>query len=224
MINTSFLEYFDKLSEATQIELLKPQRLLCYQKGESLFSDHELVESVFILLSGKAAIYKITENGQKKVVFILGPGEIINGDIQPALTASAGCEAFENTEVICIEKIVAERLMQRDFELTRWFLDAANRKIRRLYRQLKNTVGVLKIEKRVAAKLWKLAKDYGDNTKTGREINLHISITYLADLMGSPRETISRALKTLVQNNLILQNQGKIVIVSMDALAAFFKK
>ena len=55
--------------------------------------------------------------------------------------------------------------MKKDFGLTEIVLNAANRKVRRLYRQLKNTTGVLKVERRVAAKLWKLANDYGVDSR-----------------------------------------------------------
>ena len=39
---------------------------------------------------------------------------------------------------------------------------------------------------------------------------MNISITYLADLLGSKRETISRALKILLNENLIKYENKKI--------------
>ena len=95
-------------------------------------------------------------------------------------------------------------------------------KVRRLYRQLKNTTP-LKIEKKVAAKLWKLAKDYGVTTEDGILIDLNITITYLADLFGSQRETISRALGQLEDLKLIKFINKKIVIIDKDKLSYFFK-
>ena len=50
--------------------------------------------------------------------------------------------------------------MKQDFKLTEVILYSMSKKIRRLYRQIKNTVPT-KMDKRVAAKLWKLSKDYG---------------------------------------------------------------
>ena len=78
-------------------------------------------------------------------------------------------------------------------------------------------------EKRVAAKLWKLAKDYGVEVEEGTMINLNISVTYLADMFGAPRETISRALKFLTQEDLIIYNKKKIIIKDKDGLSKFFK-
>ena len=86
--------------------------------------------------------------------------------------------------------------MMNDFELTKIVISSLSIKVRRLYRQLKNSTPI-KVEKRVAAKLWKLSKDYGIEVEDGTVIDMNISITYLADMFGAPRETISRALKIL---------------------------
>ncbi|WP_195267454.1 Crp/Fnr family transcriptional regulator [Eubacterium sp. 1001713B170207_170306_E7] len=215
---------FEGVCENTLKHLTASENLRCYRKGEHLFRDREATPFVFVILSGKASLYKIGESGQKKVAFILGPGELINEDIHPETTSSVSCEAFENLEVLCVEKDRLKEWMKMDFALTEIVLDAANRKIRRLYRQLKNTTGVLKMERRVAAKLWKLANDYGVDTPYGRTIDMNISITYLADLMGSPRETISRALKLLKTQRLIRQDKSRITVVNMDALSDYFKQ
>jgi len=92
-----------------------------------------------------------------------------------------------------------------------------------MYRQLKNATGVIRMEKRLAAKLWKLSKDYGVLCDNGLVINMNISITYLADLLGSKRETISRALKILLNENLIEYEDKKIKVISQEKLAEFFK-
>ena len=95
-------------------------------------------------------------------------------------------------------------------------------KIRRLYRQMKNATP-LKIEKRLAAKLWKLSKDYGVKQNDEVVIDLNISVAYLSDMFGMPRETISRALKILEKENLIRKERKKIIIKDRDKLASYFK-
>ena len=94
--------------------------------------------------------------------------------------------------------------MSQDFELTKIVLNEMSKKVRRLYRQMKN-VTPIKLEKRVAAKLWKLSKDYGKEVPEGTLIDLDISITYLADMFGSPRESVSRA----IQRNPVSKNKTK---------------
>ena len=96
------------------------------------------------------------------------------------------------------------------------------RKIRRLYRQLKNTVPI-KMDKKLAAKLWKLSKDYGVKVNRGVLINLDITVTYLADMLGSSRETISRCISDFQKSNLIEFKDKKIIVKNRESLSRYFK-
>ena len=204
----------DKLNEICFIRQLK--------KGEHLFRDKELIKSIYIVKTGKVALYKQSESAQKKVIFILGEGTVVNEVIIDDLPSSINCEAFEKTEVFCFDRNKFLEIMKDDFELSRVIINSLALKVRRLYRQMKN-VTPIKLEKRVAAKLWKLSKDYGKEVPEGTLIDLDISITYLADMFGSPRESVSRAIKTLRDENLIIKENKKIIVPDRERIAAYFK-
>jgi CRP-like cAMP-binding protein len=112
--------------------------------------------------------------------------------------------------------------MEENFAFTKNVINSLAKKVRRLYRQMKNTTPI-KIEKKLAAKLWKLSKDYGVSHPIGTLINLNVSVTYLADMFGSQRETISRALKKLQELDLIVVEHKKIFIPDRDKLSNYFK-
>jgi CRP/FNR family cyclic AMP-dependent transcriptional regulator len=191
------------------------------KKGELLFSERQKVDSVYIVLEGKVTMYRLSERGQKRVIYILNKGELINEVIFDDFTASINCEGFEDSEVMSIAKVDLLSIMQQDFKFTEVILYSMSKKIRRLYRQIKNTVPT-KMEKRVAAKLWKLSKDYGVETKEGVLIDVKINITYLADMLGSSRETISRAIKELEKMDMVKIKQRKF-IVNREKLSQYFK-
>ena len=204
----------DKLNEICFIRKLK--------KGEHLFRDKELIKSIYIVKTGKVALYKQSESAQKKVIFILGEGTVVNEVIIDDLLSSINCEAFEKTEVFCFDRNKFLEIMKDDFELSRVIINSLALKVRRLYRQMKN-VTPIKLEKRVAAKLWKLSKDYGKEVPEGTLIDLDISIAYLAAIFGSPRESVSRAIKTLRDENLIIKENKKIIVPDRERIAAYFK-
>ena len=129
---------------------------------------------------------------------------------------------FENAEIICFDRIKFIDIMKDDFELSKIIINSLAIKVRRLYRQSKNSIPI-KVEKRVAAKLWKLSRDYGREVEEGTLIDLSITITYLADMFGAPRETISRALKILDNKGLIINKNKKIIIPDREKLIRFFK-
>lgn len=216
------MDIFNSLSEETLGQLSEYCELKEYKKGKHVFRDKEVVSRIYIVYSGKVSLYKMNESAQKKIVFILGPSKIINDYAIDDLPSSVNCEVFETAEILSIDKNKFIDIMKSDFELTKIFIKSQAIKVRRLYRQMKNSTPI-KVEKRVAAKLWKLAKDYGEEVEEGILINLNISVTYLADMFGAPRETISRALKYLSKEDLIINDNKKIIIKDKDRLSKFFK-
>ena len=130
-------------------------------KGEHLFLDKEPVEMLYIIVSGLVSLYKVNSKGEKKVIFILDKGKLINEAILQGLSASINCEVFEDAQILCFDKSDFLRVMENDFVLTKIVLDSLSIKVRRLYRQLKNTSNSVRGDKRIAAKLWKLSNDYG---------------------------------------------------------------
>lgn len=217
------LEMFNNISESTIGKILEESDVKEHRAGEILFEDKEDVSTVYFVLKGIVSLYKISECGQKKVIFMLGKGKIINEVIIKELPASINCEIFEDAVILGIKKEKLLNIMKEDFDLCKNIIISLSSKTRRLYRQLKNTPSSIKIEKRLAAKLYKLAKDYGVEHEDGIVIDMEISITYMADLLGSQRETVSRAMKVLQKNNLINYKSKKIIISNFEKLALFFK-
>jgi len=191
------------------------------KKSQILFAERQSVNTIYIVLEGKVTMYKLSEKGQKRVVYILGRGEIINDANFEECSSSINCEGFEDSLIISILKVDLLNIMKLDFNLTEVMFCSMSKKIRRLYRQIKNTVPT-KIDKRVAAKLWKLSKDYGVETQEGTLIDVKISITYLADMLGSSRETVSRALKELEIMDMVKIKNRKF-IVNREKLNDYFK-
>ena len=202
--------------------LINSSKIIELKKGDILFSEKELVNNIYVTIHGKVTLYRLSESGQKRIIYILDKGEVINEVIFDKLPASITCEAFENTKILSVNRNNLLKIMEEDFQFTKNILYSMGRKIRRLYRQLKNTVPI-KMDKKLAAKLWKLSRDYGIEVEEGTLIDLDISITYLADMLGSTRETISRCVSNFEKDGLIKFRGRKIIIKDRDALSTYFK-
>ncbi|QGU94162.1 helix-turn-helix domain-containing protein [Clostridium bovifaecis] len=213
---------FSKLQEGTLERLTAIAYKIDLKKGEKLFLERDNVDNIYVVLKGKVSMYRSNEEGQKKVVYILDDGQAINEVILDRKPASIGCEAFEASQIIAFPWEELLNVMENDFNLTKEMMNMMAKKIRRLYRQLKNTVPI-KMDRKVAAKLWKLSRDYGIPVEEGTLINLKITITYLADMLGSPRETISRSVKSLEEKGLVKYKDRK-MIVDTERLAKYYRE
>jgi CRP-like cAMP-binding protein len=219
----SQVEIFQSISEKSTAALEACGSLRRIPKGTHLFWDKEMNQTLYIVISGFVSLYKINSQGERKTIFLLGKGDVVNEEVLQNMPASINCEAFEPSLLLCFGKMELLSVMRHDFALTKAIFDSLALKNRRLYRQLKNTSNSLHGEKRIAAKLWRLSKDYGISDGDGTLINMEISVTYLADMLGSRRETVSRQLKHLTEQGLIQVQKGRIVIPDRNALSVFFK-
>ncbi len=195
-----------------------------FKKGEIIFFDKDVVNQLMIIISGKVSVYKVTQQYDEKVIFILKEKDILNEEILLYDEVSTSCEAIENTKVLCIEKDKFIKEMKVDFELMQCVLKSNVKKTQRLYRQVKNNSTVVKTEKKIVSKLWKLANDYGVQCDKGIKIELDLSVTYLAKMIGAKRETTSRIVKQLINQNFICIEDSYFIITNKDELSKFFYK
>lgn len=216
------LKIFEDMDEST-LNILQQK---CFKrklkKGDALFYEKDRIDEIYIVIYGKVTVYRISENGQKRIIYILDNGNLINEDIFGNASVSVSCEAFEDSWVLCISKQDIVEIMAKDCRFSSLVLTSMSKKIRRLYRQLKNAVPI-RMDKKLAAKLWKLSRDYGVEVEGGVLIDLDISITYLADMLGSTRETISRCISDFKKKSMVEFHDKKIIIPDVHMLSSYFR-
>jgi CRP-like cAMP-binding protein len=205
-------------------ELSKQGGIRRMEKGTVCFRAREATSHLYILIEGRAIIYNLTNQGQRKIIYILGSGQLLNESVVTPHPPGTFCEILETSQVFVIRQTRFLKLMKQDAQLAENLLLSYERKIWRLSHQLKNTTGSTNLERKLAAKLWKLARDFGKKTPKGITIEINMSITFLADLLGAPRETVSRLCKSLVNRGLIQIDRKKITVVDSKGLAEFYKE
>jgi len=214
-----------RFAKRTSLEKLSGfGRLKKMKKGEHLFMDKQVVDAMYIVISGLVTLYKTNSMGDNKVVFVYGKGKAINEVILNELPASISCEILSDAVILVFPVDQLIEVLEQDFGLTKAIMDSMSIKIRRLYRQLKNTSNMTRMDKKIAAKLWKLSMDYGIPCEQGTEIELDITITYIADMIGSKRETVSRQLKLLTDKDLVIFKNSRFIIPDCEKLREYFKK
>lgn len=193
------------------------------EKGNHIVLERDEVSCLYFLVDGLASIYKINSLGEKKVIFVYGNGSALNIEALQAFPSPINCELREDSVILCVPIEAFWHEMERDACLMRAAVNGMALKIRRLYRQMKNTTNALSGEKRLAAKLYKLARDYGEERENGILINMNLSITYLADMLGSKRETVSRQAKRLCELDLIRLEKNRVTVPNLENLSKYFK-
>lgn len=217
------LPFFQSVETDTMDGLWEAGKVTEVPKGVLLFRAKEQVQSVYFQLSGKSMLYNLTHMGQRKIVFIFGSGTLLNDHVVNVHRSSLYCETIEKSRIFMVSAQKFLYWMERDFALTKEVMVTQEWKMWRMGHQLKNTTGSIYMERKLAAKLWKLARDFGKSTQGGLEIDINLTVTFLADMLGAPRETTSRLCRTLVDYGLIRMEKKRIVIADPHKMSMFYK-
>lgn len=217
------LEFLQDVSPETLDRLWAAGTVKKFRKGSIVLHAGEPVKSIFIQLTGKSIIYNLTHSGRRKIIFIFGRGHLLNDHVLSVRHPSVFGETLEESLIFTVSSADFLQLMELDFDLTKAVLSAQEKKIWRLGHQLKNTMGHIYLERKLAAKLWKLSRDFGIEKEQGIEIDINMPITLLADMLGAPRETTSRICKILTDEGLIAVQKKRIVVLDPERMAAYYK-
>jgi CRP/FNR family transcriptional regulator len=174
-----------------------------YGAGHLLFSTGEPCRGLYIVESGRVRIYRTSPSGREQVLHVEGPGRplaelpLFDGGAYPA---SAVTEVESRLAFV----------PRAEFEaLYRANPDVADAVIRELGKRLRHLVHVTEtlafrdVAARLASFLAQFAEEHGERTAHGIEIVLDRTREELSQELGTARESVSRALKQLVEKGLI---------------------
>ena len=219
------IEVFSEISKNSIVEIKNSADVIDLKKNKALYSDRQKLDYVYFLISGNVSLIKSSESGENRVIFLLNDGAMINEPLMRKNTSGIECWGFEDSKILRIGLKTFDKIMSKDYILARNCMLEMEKRIRRLYRQLKNLTSS-NIEKKLAAKLYRLGTQYGlkeNKIDDYTHINLNLTVTYIAKMLGYQRETVSRSLKLLAQKEIILQKDRKFY-VNIEKARQFFKK
>ena len=217
------LEFFREVPSSLIQTILNQSHAVSYQKGAIVFHAKDMVNFIYIVINGKVSIYNITKHGNRKIIFILGKGNLIKHNIIHSKPVSVFCEAVCPATLLQIPKSHFLKWMDQDTALMHAVMNSYERHLWRMSHQLKNTTGNMYLERKIAAKLWKLGRDFGVKKEDRVEIDIDLTMNLLADLLGAPRENVSRACKNLSSRNLLIYRNRRFILPMPDELAEFYK-
>jgi CRP-like cAMP-binding protein len=217
------IEVTAKAAPASLALLERGAAIKRYRKGEHIFFDRDEALALFALVDGTVAVYKMSGTYEKRGMFIFGAGALLNEDCVSGGKMTVNAEALRDSDVLRVRMDLFKAACARDAGLSKALLDSISMKVRRLYHLMKNTSNNLRGDRRIAAKLWKLSRDHGIKTAKGVEINFDLTITALAEFLGSQRETVSRQVKSLTDAGLLVVKRSRFIIPSREKLKDFFE-
>ncbi|MGJ7910313.1 Crp/Fnr family transcriptional regulator [Neobacillus sp. LXY-1] len=189
------------------------------ERGRFLFQEGMIADELYVIISGKIQISKITSDGRELSLRICGKNDIC-GELtlftdSPKYLLSA--RVLEEGEIAAIKKDVIEsEIFQNSklaFEFMKWMSDHF-RKTQTKFRDL-----VLNGKRgALFSTLIRMSNSYG--VPKGDEILIDLPLTNqeLANFCGTSRESTNRILSDLKKDKIISIKKGKISILNLQYL------
>ena len=221
MENVEFLKsvpIFSELNNDTLTQLSKSGSIQSFSKDSIILSEKEGGTALFIIISGKVKISRISsEDDDKEVILsILNPSDFFGEmALLDGLSRSATATAMEDSKIFLIQRNDFLELIRNYPEVSIALLQELTQRLRAAGIKIK-ALSLKDAEGKVAAVLLQLADDIGKIKQGVVEIEKLPFQHELANMAGTSRETISRTLHTFAKKGLVELEGSKLRIVNYE--------
>jgi CRP/FNR family transcriptional regulator len=115
-----------------------------------------------------------------------------------------------------------EKVIMENPELSLQLIKYLNKRLVEAHMKIRN-LALYDTYGRTAQALVKIAEDYGKKSSKGIELDLNISRQELANIVGTTRETVIRALTTFKKEHSIEIDKNTITIIDLEKVREWFK-
>ncbi len=190
-----------------------------YTRGESVFTEGEQGDSLFIVLTGKVKVGRRAADGRENMLSVMGPsdmfGELSLFDPGPR-TATA--TVLTDAKLASLAHAALRPWINDRPEIAEQLLRVLARRLRRTNDALADLI-FTDVPGRVAKALLELAERFG--TQEGEGVRVHHDLTQeeLAQLVGASRETVNKALADFASRGWMRVDSRAVTILDADRLA-----
>lgn len=192
-----------------------------FMQGEIIFHEGDPGRYLYLVQSGQVRIFINGIDGSETSVILFGkPGDIF-GELAviDGLNRSASAVALGETVLYTISRENFREQMRQYPQLALNFMKVLSQRVRYNTKQM-DSLATQAVPQRLARKLLELAQDYGRAAKTGVQIDMTLTQSHLASLIGATRESTNKCLREFRKHGWIGLTNGQISIVDPDALRA----
>ena len=193
-----------------------------YEKGKILFLEGDPGEAFYYIKSGMVKISKLSADGREHILHILNAGHVFaEVTLFDKTVYPATAEILENAEIGIIKNADLEKVISENPGLALQLIKYLNRRLIEAQTKVRN-LALSDTYARTAQALIKLSEEYGKKTPKGTILDLNLSRQELASIVGTTRETVTRALAEFKREKAIDTEKGEVLIINMKKLMSWY--
>ncbi|HSO93188.1 MAG TPA: Crp/Fnr family transcriptional regulator [Candidatus Dormibacteraeota bacterium] len=189
-----------------------------YKRGEVIFREDDPGDALCVVVDGLVKIYLTSSDGDEMLLVTLGPPAVF-GEL-PMIDGggrSASAAAVEPSTLLVLTRPALLEALSNSPQLTDGLLRSMGSMVRRLTDQAADLV-FLDLHGRVAKLLLGLAEDRGVTDADGLALDLHLTQTDLANMVGGSRQSVNQVLHSFERRGYLALDGRRIVIKRPELL------
>ncbi len=200
------LDYFKSLSGNILNEIKAQFKEEDYKAGENIFIEGDKSKGIYFVAEGTVKVYKSSKDGREQILKLIYPGDSFNDvtifakDVNPA-----SADAVTDIKLYLLSRESMVGLIYKQPEISLNIIRSMAEKLRYLTSTIEDLS--LKHTQERIAKILLLFE--------GKKLSQKI----IADIAGTAREVVSRALKDFASQNIIKLDKRDIIILDKKKLA-----
>jgi CRP/FNR family cyclic AMP-dependent transcriptional regulator len=183
-----------------------------YPRSSAIFSEGELGDRLYIILSGKVKLGRHAPDGRENLLAVMGPsdmfGELSVFDPGPRTSSAT---AVTEVRLATMDRANMREWIARRPEIAEQLLRVLARRLRRTNNNLADLI-FTDVPGRVAKQLLQLARQFGQQESGQLRVTHDLTQEELAQLVGASRETVNKALADFGHRGW-LRLEGKSVVI-----------
>ncbi len=188
------------------------------EQGEIFYTPGDRSEALFMLKRGRVRLYKLAPDGWEFTLAVVEAGTMFG---EMALTAQrlreAYAEAMEPSDICVLKSEDLERIVRGNPDVGLRMIRVLSERLRTCETRLED-IGLKDVPARLASLVLQLAESEGVMTSEGPKIPTHYTHRQLATMIGSSRETVTRAFTRLQESGAVELRRRRIYVKDVAAL------
>ena len=168
---------------------------------------------MYIIREGRVSVSKLSDDGREKILEFLEAGAFFGEmSLLDNSPRSASVRALSETRVLALSRSDFLNVLRRSPDLAMAVIQELTRRLRQIDEQA-SSLSFQRVKERTQGLLRRLAKE--DTQRQGRRATPVLTHQQIADMIGTSRETVTRALKGLRETGW-LEKEGRRYLVPID--------
>jgi len=188
------------------------------ERGRILYTPQERSEALFMLKKGRVKIYRVAPDGREITLTVVGAGTVFG---EMSLTAqrleNAYAEAMEPAVICIMQRADLERLVMEKPQVGLKLMQVLSERLSVAEDRMED-LALKEVPARLAHLILHLIESEGVVTPEGYKIPTRYTHRQLATMIGSKRETVTKAFTLLQQAGAVELRRRRIFVNDLEAL------